>query len=150
MKFKTMLGSAPRAVLLVLVVLVLLFIGLTLNTLYPIEKTKITPDSVWVLVVDREVRQMPTPADAELLSYATKGDGVHLLGYDAARYKWTQNPTGFEVWVNYWKKLGYEQIDRSWSNCDGLHAQLKKTNRTGHVDMCHDPETRSTWIEKTP
>lgn len=148
MRLRKSLGKLVKVSALMVGLLVFFYLALLLHILYPFEKNDISSDSVWVLAVDREVRQIPTPAGVELLSYAIKGDGVHLLGYDAARYKWTQNPTDFEVWVNYWKKLGYEQIDSNWSSCDGLHTYLQKNEMT-FVDICHDAETKTTWIEKT-
>ena len=149
MTMKKFFRTFLKTTMLLILALALLFLGLTLNMLYPFEKTNIAPGSAWVMAVDREVRQMPTPAGAELLSYATKGDGVHLLGYDAARYKWTRNPTDFEEWGSYWKKLGYTQIDHDRSDCMSTGLQALFTKNYRHISICHNPQTMTTWIEKT-
>jgi hypothetical protein len=117
------------------------------------EKYDIAPHSVWVLAVSRDVRQMPTPVGAEIHSYAKKGSDHRLMGFDLARYTWKQNPSDLAEWLSYWKHLGYMQMadsPASWQRCKGLFAFLRKNDLISSIEICHDPETKTTWIEKTP
>lgn len=137
------------AVTLVFFVLLISFI----NWQEDFEKYDIAPHSVWVLAVSSDVRQMPTPVGAEIHSYATKGSDHRLMGFDLARYTWKQNPSDLTVWLSYWKHLGYVQITNApaaWQRCKGLFAFLQKSDSSSRIEICHDPKTMTTWIEKTP
>lgn len=117
------------------------------------EKHDIAPDSVWVLAVSRDVRQMPTPVGAEIHSYATKGSDHRLMGFDLARYTWKQSPSDLSKWLSYWKHLGYVQMadaPETRQPCKGPFAFLRKSDLISSIAICHDPDTKTTWIEKTP
>ncbi len=114
------------------------------------EKNDVAPYSIWVLIVDKELRKMPTPEGSRLHSYGTQAYDGRIRGYDVARYTWQSDPTDFEVWLSYWKTLGYLQLERNLNHCGGLHAQLIKADLSTRIEICHDPDTKTTWIEKTP
>lgn len=149
MRPKKLFWGLLKLTLRLLGFVVLFFSALMWNILHPLEMHQIKPGSLWGLVVDKEVRQMPTPLGAQLQGYGTKGDGLHLDGYDLALYTWANNPTDLQLWLSYWKKLGYLQLERNLNHCSGLQAQLIKADLSTNIDICHDPETKTTWIEKT-
>ena len=147
-KFLTLLLKMAAATLGFLVLLVS-FIHLQ----EAFEKHDITPDSVWVLAVSRDVRQMPTPEGAEIHSYATKGSDHRLMGFDLAWYTWKQNPSDLTEWLSYWKQLGYVQVADApefWQPCKGSFAFLRKSDLISSIEICHEPDTKTTWIKKSP
>jgi hypothetical protein len=153
MRLKKIFWGLLKSALLLLGFMVLFLSALMWNIQNPLEKHKIKPGSLWTLAVDKELRQMPTPLGAQLQSYDTKGDGLHLDGYDLARYTWENTPVELQVWVDYWKQLGYVQVADApefWQPCKGSFAFLRKSDLISSIEICHEPDTKTTWIKKSP
>lgn len=149
MNVKRILGLLLKMVACVVGLYVLLVLFILWQESF--EKYGIEPDSFWVMAVSREVRQMPTPEGAVIQSYAVKGNDHRGMGFDLVIYAWKHNPNDFNVWLSYWKHLGYGQVANrpanSWTHCEGFYALLNKKDIT-YIEICHDPKTMTTSIEK--